>query len=67
MIAPAGLTRVGRPFLRKVIAVYVVLAVAAIAIPALVMRPRPLLAHPTEQATTTRPHRSSVIQGSELR
>jgi hypothetical protein len=44
------LTRVGRPFLRKVIAVYAVLAIAAVALPALLTRPRPIVGHQGEQA-----------------
>jgi len=47
--APAGLISVQPAFLRRVFMLYALLAVTALAIPALLAQPRDRSAHPTEQ------------------
>jgi len=48
-MTPAGLVSVRPAFLRRVIVLYALLAVVALAIPALIAKPRGGSPHPTEQ------------------
>ena len=47
--APAGLVSVQPAFLRRVIVLYALLAVVALALPALIAKPRGAPPHPIEQ------------------
>lgn len=61
-MTPAGLISVNPGFRTRIIALYVLLAVCALSIPALLSQPRGGSPHPTEQEARRPPAKGAVVE-----
>ncbi len=57
-VTPTGLLQLGRGGLARVVALYTILVIAVLAIPALVVQPRGTSSHLTKQEVPTAPGRA---------